>query len=216
MQDGQKLTKETYEDSEIVEGYIQRNALNPKNRNTAEKFADSISGKNVLDLGCGPGHDSYYFAEKGFDVVGMDYSSEMIRRAKDFKKIKNMPKFKVGDMRYLSQYFEPNTFNAIWACASLLHIRHEDIDSVLKGISYVAKNNAGLYIGLKGGNGKQLVKEEKLGKPMQREFTLWTKEEFLQKVAPYNWILEGFHTEEGSQFLGKPTEWLNFFFTVKK
>lgn len=38
--------------------------------------------RRVLDLGCGTGSESVHLAEKGFDVVGVDYSSVALERAR--------------------------------------------------------------------------------------------------------------------------------------
>jgi ubiquinone/menaquinone biosynthesis C-methylase UbiE len=214
MDKGQQRTKVAYEDPEIVEGYIQRNSLQPKQASLLFEFAKTIKGRRVLDLGCGPGHDSYLFADLGFEVTGFDYSSEMIRRAKSFRQAEVQPFFITGDMRYLRNYFTENKFDAIWASASLLHIRKEDISQVLATMSQIAKSNCRIYISLKEGSGTRLVKEDKLGKPMQREFTFWTKESFLKEVSPYQWVLDNFMSQEGSLFIGKPTKWLIFFFTL--
>lgn len=213
---GQQITKSVYEDPEIVEGYIQRNALNPKLAELIKSFSNAIQGKKVLDLGCGPGHDSYIFAGLGFDVTGLDYSSEMIRRAKEFKHVENQPRFVVGDMRTLTDYFDENSFDAIWASASLLHIQLENLSQALEGMTKIAKSGAVVYIGLKGGSGTVLVEEEKLGKPMQREFTLWTKENFIEQTKPNGWVLTDFSSREGIMFRGEPTQWLNFFFKITK
>ena len=45
-------------------------------------FIKLLSGKRVLDLGCGSGDHSYYFSQQGFDIVGVDISSEMIKLCK--------------------------------------------------------------------------------------------------------------------------------------
>lgn len=213
---GQQITHAVYEDPEIVEGYIKRNALDPKQADLIKSFSTTIQGKKVLDLGCGPGHDSYIFANLGFDVTGLDYSSEMIRRAKDFKHVENQPKFIVGDMRKLGDSFDKDSFDAILASASLLHIQPGDLPTVLSGITHISRDEALVYVGLKGGVGTVLVEEDKLGKPMQREFTLWTKESFIEQTQPYGWALIDFSTREGSMFRGEPTQWLNFFFKLAK
>lgn len=214
--DGQQLTHRVYEDPDIVEGYIKRNAIDPKQKDLIASFSKTIAGKKVLDLGCGPGHESYIFAELGFDVTGLDFSNEMIRRAKNFKDSTNNPSFIVGDMTKLNNYFEENQFDAIWASASLLHIRPSDIQATLEGMTSIAKNGAKIFIGLKGGTGTLLADEDKYGKKMQREFTLWSKEQFLSEVKQFGWKLDNFDSKVGSEFMGQPTQWLQFFFTVVK
>ncbi|MCA9369357.1 class I SAM-dependent methyltransferase [Candidatus Woesebacteria bacterium] len=215
---GQKITHATYEDPEIIEGYIKRNATNPKQKDLIIAFAKNISGKRVFDLGCGPGHDSYIFSELNFHVIGLDFSKEMIRRAQTLKNVENKPRFIVGDMTKLNEYFTENAFDAIWASASLLHIPLTDISKTIEGMTHISKSGTKIYVGLKGGNTENtfLVDEDKYGKSMQREFTFWTKEGFLKEVAPYGWKLEQFTSREGSLSMGQPTQWLNFFFKVQK
>ena len=68
-----------------------------------------MHGKRVIDIGCGPVSDAYYFAELGFDVVGIDYSEEMIKAARGLKKVSNPPLFRVGDMREIGDMFDENS-----------------------------------------------------------------------------------------------------------
>jgi len=213
----QQITQATYEDPEVVEGYIQRYALEPKQAGLLQSFVKTIKGTKILDLGCGPGHNTYLMAELGFEAIGIDYSREMINRAKKFKQVDNQPTFLVGDIRKLTDYFPENTFDAIWASASLIHIKPINIPLTLSEITNVAKNGAKIYISLKGGqNTTILVDEDKYGKKMQREFTLWTKDAFIQQTEKYNLILDKLQTREGSLFMGQPTAWLDFFFTIEK
>lgn len=216
MTDGQLATKLTYEDPVIVQGYIKRNAVNPKQVDLITTFSKTIVGTRVLDLGCGPGHESHIFSELGFTVTGLDYSTEMIRQARKLKQVDNPPHFLVGDMKELSELFAENSFDAIWASASLLHIRSEELPKVLHGMTHVARNGAKVYVGLKGGVGTELIEEDKLGKPMLREFTLWSKDSFLELTKLFGWRLDDFFVQEGSLFKGKPAEWLRFFFTISK
>lgn len=215
--DGQYITHLVYEDPEVVENYIQRNAIVLKQADTIKSFSKTINGKRVLDLGCGPGQESYLFSELGFNVTGLDFSKEMIKRAKKLKQSSNQPNFIVGDMMKLTEYFEDNTFDAVWANASILHIRKNDLQEVLKGITSVSKDGAKIFIRLKSGENITLfVKEKKYTKETVREFTIWTKEGFLKQIKKVNWKLDNFFENEGSHFRGKITQWLNFEFTVRK
>lgn len=219
---GQQLTKQAYEDPDLVEGFIQRNGLSPKQAAAIRAFAVDLPRGPLLDLGCGPGQDSYLFAELGFETIGLDYSQEMIRRAKTLRQLPQPPQFMVGDMRRLPEYFPPDHFVAIWAAASLFHVELIELPQVLSGMHRVALPDAKIYIGLKGGAHETLLVEEdkytaqNAPQTHKRQFTIWTKEDFLAQVAPLGWELSHFDSREGSPFLGRPTEWLNFYFVVRK
>lgn len=45
-----------------------------------------ISGKKILDVGCGWGKYVDYLSKEGFDVTGLDFVKEFISWAKEFKK----------------------------------------------------------------------------------------------------------------------------------
>lgn len=70
------------------------------------------SGAKILDLGCGSGRDSRYFAQRGYDVVAVDPSLAMCEYTRS---ILDIPVFqmKAEDMDF------QNEFDAVWACASL-------------------------------------------------------------------------------------------------
>ena len=64
---------------------------------TLEK-SGKIRGK-VLDAGCGPGRTTLYLAELGYDVLGVDISSNAIQRAKQKAAIRgNKAKFLRGNL----------------------------------------------------------------------------------------------------------------------
>ena len=79
-------------------------------------FQDKFDGKvqKILDVGTGTGLLSLILAEMGYDVVGIDLSEEMIRRAKEKAADRGVElkiKFKVGDAEALP--FESGVFDAI-------------------------------------------------------------------------------------------------------
>ena len=115
-------TKITYEDPRVVIGYVLKYGLNPKMLKAVEEFAGTLPGRRVIDVGCGPGQDSWHFAKLGFDVTGFDFSSKMIEAAKKLGKTEKPPKFIIGDMRELDKLFPKDSFDGAWVCASLIHI----------------------------------------------------------------------------------------------
>src|SRR5437660_3859619 len=45
-------------------------------------------GRQLVDLGCGPGHDAVAFAQYGVDVLAVDISMEQINRAIQHPRVK--------------------------------------------------------------------------------------------------------------------------------
>lgn len=215
--EGQKKTKKVYEDPQVVAGYIERNSRNPKLHEQVEVFVQILPGKRVIDIGCGPGHDSYKFAELGCQVVGVDYSSEMVKSAKTLQVSDNMPDFRQGDMREVGEMFDENSFDGAWISASLLHIPEEDVPKVLQGVRKILVNGGKVYIGLKAGEqGAKVIEENKYGKPMEREFVFWEKDKFEGLVKKFGFKVENVSERKGSKTGSKDTYWLNFYLEVVK
>jgi len=59
----------------------------------------SFGAKTLIDFGCGTGRHDIIFAQKGYDITGVDLSEKMISIAKK-SRIKNV-NFLQGDIRYI-------------------------------------------------------------------------------------------------------------------
>lgn len=101
---------------------------------------------NVLDLGCGAGVSSIVLSNFGFDVTGIDISSNLINDAiklsedttipwLDTDCIKKKPGFMVGDITKLD--FQDESFDICFLCGVLHHF--PDYEVVLKEIRRVLK-----------------------------------------------------------------------------
>lgn len=110
------------------------------------------SGCRILDLGCGSGRDSKYFAAKGYHVVAIDPSAKMCEQT---RKLVQIPVYQMRaeDMRFL------NEFDAIWACASLLHLPYNIQVVVLEKIARALKPGGIFYSSWKYGNHERLADE---------------------------------------------------------
>ncbi|MDQ6532113.1 methyltransferase domain-containing protein [Flavobacterium sp. LHD-85] len=132
-------------------------------------------GGKILDLGCGPGHHSIFFFNHGFKVTGVDLSTKMIELAK--KESKNID-FKIMDILNLD--FKKNSFNAIWASASLLHIPKNKIIPLLKKLKSILIEDGLLYISLKEGKGSHLFKDIRYGGV--EKFYVYYKSEEIENI----------------------------------
>ena len=83
------------------------------------------AGASILDLGCGSGRDSKAFIDLGYHVTAIDGSEEFCRSASEYLGI-NGPCMRFDEISY------DNEFDAVWACASLLHVPKDEIHSILQ------------------------------------------------------------------------------------
>ncbi|MEA3430918.1 MAG: methyltransferase domain-containing protein [Nanoarchaeota archaeon] len=118
----------------------------------------------VLDLGCGAGIDAGYMTSKGFEVIGIDLSKEMLRLAKQkFPKID----FRQQDSRDID--FHANTFEGILAACSLIHITKKDVPALLKKLYQILKKDGTIYVGLQEGKSEEIFIDEPF-KPDEKLF----------------------------------------------
>lgn len=114
-----------------------------------KEFIELLPEKpKVLDLGCGPGYESKRLSVAGAQVVGIDYSEESIRVARERC---SGVKFEVGDFRNLDESI--GKFDGIFACASLIHIAKEELPLVFEELNKVLNPNGYLMVMLRDGNG---------------------------------------------------------------
>lgn len=110
-----------------------------------EKFLKHIPvGGTILDLGCGSGRDTKHFLSKGYEVTAVDGSIELCKIASAYTGI-NVQHLLFEDLDY------DNTFNGVWACASLLHVPKLELSAVFKKIAKALKKGGYLYVSFKYG-----------------------------------------------------------------
>ena len=106
-------------------------------------------GSKLLDLGCGSGRDSAYFSALGFDVTAVDGSEELCKRVKENHGIDALC-LRFEDINFQAE------FDAIWACASLLHIKKADMPNIMEKVSASLKPGGILYASFKYGSGEHI------------------------------------------------------------
>lgn len=106
-------------------------------------------GCNILDLGSGSGRDCKYFMDKGYQVTAVDPSEEMCASIKKISGV-NALKMRAEDIFFVEE------FDAIWACASLLHIKMSEMNMVLNKCAQSLKKNGYMYASWKYGKGERI------------------------------------------------------------
>ncbi|KGR78962.1 tellurite resistance protein [Ureibacillus manganicus DSM 26584] len=102
-------------------------------------------GAHILDFGCGSGRDSKAFLEKGYKVTAMDGSSELCKIASEY----------IGQdvqCKKFHELDEVEAFDAVWACASILHVPSVELPQVIENIERALKSGGYFYVSFKYGD----------------------------------------------------------------
>ena len=181
------------------------------NRN-AREFAEGTSGVDfsgiqnrclshlpegalILDFGGGSGRDTRYFLGKGFRVEAADGSEELCRLASVYTGIP------VKQMLF-QELEETEKYDGIWACASILHLRREELPEVFRKMYRALKPGGILYVSFKYGD----FEGERNGRYFT-DMTEETAEELLESVPELKikerWVTGDVRAGRGAE------KWLN-------
>jgi SAM-dependent methyltransferase/TPR repeat protein len=133
-----------------------------------ETFAQQLRRKHkqrahVLSMSCGAGWEAKFLNARGFDLVGIDTSAEMLQRARN-----RVPVGKFSQMSAQNLQFPPEeTFDAIWSTRTLIHVPHDLVVDLLVSWKRVLKADGILGLGVNIGerNGWE-INEAMSGQPM--------------------------------------------------
>ena len=155
-----------------------------------DKFLNYLKpNSKILDFGCGSGRDSKVFLEKGYHVTAIDGSQKLC----DLASIYLGQEVKCMNFKDLNDY---NSYEGIWACASILHLEYKDLNFILRKMSYALKPNGIVYTCFKDGKGERYSDDGRYYNDMDyskmktllflnQEFEL--KDFFINKTEKENW-----------------------------
>lgn len=150
-----------------------------------ERFLNSLTGKNILDAGCGTGKFAGYFSAKGYNVTAIDFSKEMLRIAK-----KNYPKIKFL-RKDICAYNTSTKFDGIFAKYVLFHLPPEDLVRTLNNFHKMLNSHGKLciIIDIPKEAGEQIVDEE-FEKNQRVYFNYFTPDELVVLLQKANFRVE--------------------------
>ncbi len=142
----------TPQSSETTVDYYDRNAESFANGTQgvdmahlhAEFLPHVPEGGVILDAGCGSGRDAVFFMHHGFAVVAFDASRELAALASKALG-QSVLVMTFQDLESVEEY------DAIWACASLLHVTTAGMDDVLRRLTRDLRLGGILYASFKYG-----------------------------------------------------------------
>ncbi|MGM9877329.1 MAG: class I SAM-dependent methyltransferase [Bacilli bacterium] len=189
----------TYYNNNAYE-YFNTTKMNTLN-NLYSIFLNYIPTKGkILDFGCGSGRDSKYFKDKGYDVYLLDGSINLA----NIVEVELGLKVKVQDF---NDFDEKDKYDGVWACASLLHVKKENLSNIILKLVKSIHDDGILYISMKDGEGEEI---DKFG----RYYNYVSEKEVEDLLKPLNLKVYKYLKTNQIKDDGKNIIWHNFF--IKK
>lgn len=152
-------------------------------------------GGRILDAGCGSGRDLKIFRSRGFDALGIDASTALAKLASDFSGATCLP-IRFDDLDFDS------CFDAVWACASLLHVPKSDIVRVLRRLHRALVLGGAIFASVRLGDGEQLASDGRL-------FAYYAPQEFARLLEESGFAVDETWISEDSLPDRTAIRWIN-------
>ncbi len=133
-----KIVKDDYDVIAEVyaNSYSEINSYKPY----INEFVKNLSGKSILDVGCGAGQFTNYLCELGFQAKGIDFSNGLLTIAR--RKYPNIEFINID----VCEYETTELYDGIFTKDMLFHLPDEDIVKVLKMFKSILKPNGKICI----------------------------------------------------------------------
>jgi 2-polyprenyl-3-methyl-5-hydroxy-6-metoxy-1,4-benzoquinol methylase len=118
-------------------------------------LAEIRPGAHIADAGCGSGRDTKMFLQKGYRVTAFDASPRMAHVASIYAG-HNCGVLRFQDIKWKQE------FDAIWACASLLHVPKREMRYVLRRLITALRPSGVMYASFIEGEEERIAADSRL------------------------------------------------------
>jgi ubiquinone/menaquinone biosynthesis C-methylase UbiE len=156
--ENKKIVREGYD--AIAEKYLAaRNETQPNDVELLQELIQRLpKGAKVLDAGCGAGVPVTRILSQSFEVVGVDFSEEQIRLARE---LVPEAEFICQDITALN--FPDDSFDAICSCYTIIHIPREEHLGLLQSFYCILKPGGLVLLTMGAGDLPQGIEEDCFG-----------------------------------------------------
>ena len=119
-----------------------------------EEFSKFLHGRRVIDLGCGTGTIVAYLTRRGFEVLGIDHSENMLRIAR-----KACPKNRFEQLNILDISSDYEKFDGIILSYVANHFSHEMLESLKPILDSLLSEHGIIYVAAHMGDDEQVVED---------------------------------------------------------
>lgn len=152
-------------------------------------------GGRILDVGCGSGRDLKAFRLRGHFPQGIDPSPAIAQLASAYS---GCP-VEIGTAQALAYVEE---FDAVWACASLLHLRRSALAAALVRIRRSLVPAGVLFVSMQKGSGEEIDDDGRL-------FSRYSASELDSLIRSASFEIRNVWTTADALARHKSVEWIN-------
>ncbi len=166
-----------------------------------ELFIKGLKGKEVLEVGCGPGVDSSFFYKAGLAVTATDFCHEFVKIVQE-----RYPEIKCFEMDMTNIHLPKGSFDGIYGFASFLHIPRSQGKAVLKSFYDLLKRRGMLFLSLIESNKFPEYVIENWGGQENNPvlFTCYSPEEITRELKDAGFVEVEIHRVESELYANLP------------
>lgn len=168
-----------------------------------DEFLQKLSGKKILDLGCGNGNFCYYATQKGFEVKGYDISEKMIQVGKSI-----CPKLDLSIQDISSLPIEPELFDGAIYSYSFMHLTKEQGKNSLQSLHKNLKDHALISIMTCKGTGEVFIACDEFNKDKKMLFTFYEEDEIKKLLHECNYKIISMKIKHEENANISPDDWI--------
>ena len=139
-------------------------------------------GGRVLEIGSGTGRDAAALEARGLSVRRTDITPAFVRMLRADGHDADVVDPLTDD---LSDPTRDAPYDGVWASASLLHVRREDLPAVLDNLASVTRSGGPLHLAVKEGDGARFSTHGNVAGP--RHFTFWRERSLRAVLGAAGW-----------------------------
>jgi SAM-dependent methyltransferase len=110
-----------------------------QNRDALLQHIRGVAPFRILDFGCGPGRDLKVFRDLGHEAIGLEGAERFVELARNYSGCA------VWQQDFLKLQLPPESFDGIFANASLFHVPRQELPRVLRDLWAALKSEGVLF-----------------------------------------------------------------------
>jgi SAM-dependent methyltransferase len=168
-----------------------------------ERFLPFLpAAARILDAGCGSGRDLRFFSSRGFLPIGIDASPTLVEMARAYSGVSCF-------VERLENLTYQHCFEAVWACASLLHVPKSMLTTALQRLNTALVAGGIMYVSVQKGSGERFASDG-------RFFVDYRPEEFLSALRREGFDVKASWESEDALPDRSAIQWINVLARIGK